>query len=212
MSQVSSDRAQGGVRAVARMALEISCSTRPCVGQTDCGDRCGWWATSSRIVMAVADGLGQGSKAAYAAEVALACIGAGLERPFEEIFAICHSRLRGTGGVALAVAVVDRDSGLATMASVGNIRMVQLAGNGEIHLRNTRGVVGGDYDQLIPQTKTFSPGHVLALFSDGLDDFFALRKTLESASPFSRDQARLVLDCLAHVDDAAAVLIYRHVG
>ncbi|WP_301102701.1 hypothetical protein [Propionivibrio sp.] len=52
----------------------------------------------------------------------------------------------------------------------------------------------------------------MALFSDGLDDFFALRKTLESASPFSSDQARLVLDCWAHVDDAAAVLIYRHVG
>lgn len=213
MNQLSAVTAPGRGQAVAsRMPLEISCSTRPCLGQTESSDRCGWWATASHIFMAVADGLGSGPEAAYAAEVAIACIGAGLERPFEEIFTACSARLGRSRGVALAVAVVDLRSGQATFASIGNIRMALLAGNREYHLRNTKGIVGGDCDQLIPQTKILSPGEVIALFSDGLPDFFALRETLKSTSPFSRDPARLVLDLWAHVDDAAAVLIYRHVG
>ena len=89
----------------ARMDLGIGCSMRAGAGQSVCGDRCGWWISPERIVMAVSDGLGHG---VYASELAMACIGSGLDRPFEEIFAACDRRLRGTHGVALAVAVVDR--------------------------------------------------------------------------------------------------------
>lgn len=192
------------------MALEISCSTRSCAGQSDCGDRCGWWITSARIVMAVADGLGHGAEAAYAAEVAMACVGAGLERPFDEIFAACDARLRDTRGVALAVAVVDIDCGRMTMASVGNNRAVLLTANKDTHFARTSGIVGGGYDRLTPETMTLSPCDVLALFSDGVDEFFALRETLERAALSSTDQARTVLDRWARVGDDAAALIYRH--
>jgi hypothetical protein len=191
------------------MALEISCSTRPCAGESDCGDRCGWWVTPVRIVMAVADGLGHGPEAAHAAEVAMACIGAGLERPFDEIFAACDARLRDTRGVAMAVAVVNIDNGLMTIASVGNIRSVLLKTDKEYRLGGTRGIVGGGYGRLAPEERPLSRGDVLALFSDGLDEFPLLRETIDHTAPFSRDQASTVLTRWARPDDDAAVLIYR---
>lgn len=140
----------------------------------------------------------------------MACIGAGLERSFDEIFAACDARLRDIRGVALAVAVVDIGSGRVTMASVGNIRAVLLEANKDRHLGSTRGLVGGGYSRLTPETMTLSPGDVLALFSDGVDEFFALRETLERAALSSTDQARTVLDRWARVGDDAAVMIYRH--
>jgi hypothetical protein len=159
--------------------------------------------------MALADGLGHGPEAAHAAEVAMACIGAGLERPFDEIFAACDARLRDTRGVALAVAVVSTDSGLLTMASVGNIRSVLLKTGKEYRLGGTRGIVGGGYGRLVPEEKPLSRGDVLALFSDGLDEFSSLRESIDSTAPFSRDQASIVLNRWARPDDDAAVLIYR---
>ena len=192
------------------MALEISCSTRPYAGQSDCGDRCGWWTTPGRVVMAVADGLGHGANAAYAAEVAMASIGAGLERPFADIFAACDVRLRDTRGVALAVAVVALDSGQLTIASVGNIRTVLLTSVKDYRFGGSRGIVGGGYAQLTPIIRTLTGGDVLALFSDGVDEFAVLRETLTETAHIPKSQAAAVLTRWARLDDDAAVLIYRH--
>lgn len=160
--------------------------------------------------MAVADGLGHGAEAAYAAEVAMACIGAGLERPFDDIFAACNIRLRDTRGVALAVAVVTLDNGQLTIGSVGNIRTVLLTAGKDCRFGGSRGIVGGGYARLTPEVRTLSRGDVLALFSDGVDEFSALRETLKETAHLPKDQASAVLTRWARLDDDAAVLIYHH--
>lgn len=192
------------------MGLVLSCATRPRAGQSECGDRCGWWTTPVRIVMAVADGLGHGPEAALAADIAMACIGAGLERPFDVIFAACDSRLRDTRGVALVVAIVAIDTGQITVASVGNIRAVLLTSDKDYRFGGSRGIVGGGYARLTPEVRTLASGDVLALFSDGVDEFSALRETLEATPPLANDQASAVLTRWSRLDDDAAVLIYRH--
>ncbi|MEF8700502.1 MAG: SpoIIE family protein phosphatase [Candidatus Accumulibacter sp. UW20] len=191
---------------------QISCATRPLAGQLECGDRCGWWHSAERLVMAVADGLGHGPQAAYAAEAAIACIAARVERSFDEIFADCDARLRDTRGVALAVAVVEFATDRLLMASVGNIRAVLLDARRERHLGSARGIVGGGYARLTPEIHTLEPGDVLALYSDGLDEFFALRQTLEESAASPEGSASSVLDSWARGNDDAAVLIYRHPG
>lgn len=192
------------------MESAVSCAMRPCAGQIDCGDRCGWWTTPARIIMAVADGLGHGPEAAYAAEVAMACIGGGLDRPLEGFFSACDRRLRDTRGVALAVAVVAIDTGQITVASVGNIRSVLLKSDKVHRFGASRGIVGGGYVHLTPEVRPLASGDVLALFSDGVDEFSELRKTLQEAECLSRDQASAVLSRWSRPDDDAAVLIYRH--
>ena len=189
---------------------EISCATRPMTGQFECGDRCGWWNSAERLVMAVADGLGHGPQAADAAQAAIACIENRVERSFDEIFADCDARLRDTRGVALAVAVVEFATDRLMMAAVGNIRAVLLNAHRERHLGSARGIVGGGYARLVPEIHTLEPGNVLALYSDGLDEFFALRQTIEEGALSPGGSASSVLDLWARGNDDAAVLIYRH--
>lgn len=160
--------------------------------------------------MAVADGLGHGPEAAYAAEVAMACIGDGLDRPLEEFFAACNHRLRDTRGVALAVAVVAIYTGQITVATVGNIRAVLLKSDKDHRFGSSRGIVGGGYAHLTPEVRSLSGGDVLALFSDGVNELSELRETLDEAEGLSRDQASAVLTRWSRPDDDAAVLIYRH--
>jgi hypothetical protein len=160
--------------------------------------------------MAVADGRGPGPEAAYAADIAMACIGAGLERPFDEMFSACDARLRDTHGVALAVALVDIDKQYLTLASVGNVRAVLLKAEGDYPLGSTEGILGGGHYRLTTETRTLHSGDVLALFSDEADDPSALREALKRLAPPSRDHVCTVLDRWAHADDDAAALIYRH--
>jgi hypothetical protein len=176
----------------------------------DCAVRCGWWSTAGRIVMAVADGLGQGEAAAHAAELALASIGAAIERPFGELFAACEARLRDTGGVALAVAVVELDGRCLSMATVGNVRALLWSANAAYRLDQTQGVIGGGFACLSVATRTLLPGDVLALFSAGIDESPALRESLERSSPASSNQVLQLLDRCARRDRDAALLIYRH--
>ena len=188
----------------------IGSSMRSRDATSECGDRCGWWATSERIVMAVVDSLGRGPDEAYAVNLAMACIGGGLERSFAEIFTACDARLRNTRGVALAVAMIDLASGALTMASVGNVRGVLLSANKEYRMGVTAGIAGGDHARLNPLIKKLSSGDVLMLCSDSVNVLSSLRETLASSAPYAREQALAVLHQWARADDDAAVLIYHH--
>jgi negative regulator of sigma-B (phosphoserine phosphatase) len=202
---------QDGLSASAKeMALNIGCSTRHSKGQMDSGDRCGWWVTSDRIVMAVAVGMGHGPKAAYAAEVSLACIGAGLERSLGDLFAACDARIHDTEGAALAIAIVDIQTGCLTISSVGNIQFGLLTAEREYRFGSTRGILGGSYSELAPESRILRPGDVLAIFTDGVEAFSELRGLLGKSAQSARDEARIVLDRWARPDNDAAVLIYRH--
>jgi serine phosphatase RsbU (regulator of sigma subunit) len=160
--------------------------------------------------MAVADGLGHGSEAAYAADVAMACIGGGLERSFADHFSACDARLRDTRGAALAIAVVDLMQATLTMASVGNIRAVLMRPGKNFRLGGTRGIVGGGYERLVPETEHLARGDVLALFSDGVDEFAPMVETLTDGALSPREKASIVVKRWARPDDDAAVLVYRH--
>jgi hypothetical protein len=139
----------------------------------------------------------------------MACIGARVEHSLEDIFASCNERLRDTRGVALALAFVDLARARVAVASVGNIRAVLLAADRDYHFGATRGIVGAGYSRLTAEEKTVCSGDVLALYSDGFDECFGLRETLER-TPVDSHQARTVVDRWARTNDDAAVLIYRH--
>jgi hypothetical protein len=171
-------------------------------------DRCGWWATSDRIVMAVADG--QGPEGAYAADVAIACVGAGLERHIQSTFAVCDARLRGTEGVALAVAVVGRRSGHLTVGSVGNIRIALLIADEEHHLNGNSGIVGLAHARVTLETRVLSSGDLFALFSDRAEQPFSLRTGFEGYAGFPDDPASKHMVRWARGGDECAALIYRH--
>lgn len=192
------------------MAVNVGWTTRPHPGESECGDCCGWWAASGRTVLALADGLGHGAAAAAAAESAMAAIAANLDRSCEDVFALCNESLSATRGAALAVAIVEPEAGRLVLGSVGNIRAQLLTATRDIRLGGARGIVGAGYANLAPETVALSRGDILVLFSDGLDEFAALRDMLERPGVPLQAQAQALLERWASPDDDAAVLVYRH--
>ncbi len=192
------------------MALIVDCATRPREGETVCGDVCGWWSLPDRFVLAVADGLGHGPEAAYAALAAMDCIEANLAVSCEEMFAECDKGLRNTRGAALAIAVVEPGLNRIIFGAVGNIRALLLRQPSDLRLGSVRGIVGAGYGRFVPEILTWLPGNVLVMFSDGIDEFFSIREYFcrEDLNPQKKAQA--VLDRWARRDDDAAVLIYQH--
>jgi len=191
-------------------SAHIGYATRPMVGESICGDRCGWWSSGERIVLAVADGLGHGPEAAYAAEAALACIADRLDGSCESFFADCDVQLRSTRGVALAVAIIELANGQLTIGTVGNIRALLLHDSRDLRLGGARGIVGAGFAKLAPETLVLAPGDVLTLFSDGLDEFPPLRAFFNESVSSASDQAQAILEREARSNDDAAVLVYRH--
>lgn len=188
----------------------ISCATLPKAGETDCGDQCRWWTTAHHLVLAVADGLGHGPEAAQASNLAMQCVAEGLNDALEDIFLRCDHQLRATRGVAMAVAVVHQGSGRVTLASVGNIRVVLTTATKDFRFGAARGIVGGGYACLTPEHFTLVPGNVLALFSDGLDEFTDLRSALGNPPDVSDSRTELLLGQWSQRKDDAALLLYRH--
>lgn len=140
---------------------------RPYPGEVESGDLCARWEDGSRVVLCLVDGLGHGPRARFAAEAAIASVGAHRELPIEAIFAACEEDLRITRGVAMALARVDLDARTLTWAAVGNIRG-RLVGRAPRSLACDPGIVGAGYARLAPESVPFSPGDLLLLFSDGL--------------------------------------------
>lgn len=192
------------------MSMDMFCATRPADGQSVCGVHCGSWETNERIVLAVADGLAPGAEAAFAAEAALTCIGAGLGRSLEQMFAECNARLQDTSGAALALAIIDKATRRISLASVGGLHIVLMTSRWDCRMRGTRGIIGAGYEALRPETKSVSDGDVLAIFSDGLGEFLSLRRVLKGGRRSPSDEALSALNRnTGHADDVG-VLIYRH--
>ena len=192
------------------MDLTIGFATRPLAGEAVCGDRCSWWVSDNRLVLAAVDGLGHGKDAAHAADLAIDCIESCLDEDCGEIFFKCDTRLRDTRGAALAVSIIEPSKGRMTVGTVGNIRVLLLRGSQNRRLDGGRGIVGAGYKNFLPQTLNLAAGDILTMFSDGLDEFPALRETLTDPTITVNEQAQAILDRWARDDDDASVLIYRH--
>lgn len=192
------------------MAIEVGSLTQPIAGQTECGDRCGWWLDKSRLVLAVADGLGHGPEAAKTADAAYDCISRHQHTSCEELFEHCDNKLQNTRGSALAIATIDLENHSMRIASVGNIRCMLMKGQGNYRLGGARGIVGAGYEYLMPETVTLSVGDLLVMYTDGLDEFADLRAHYEHHDADLEQQAQAILERWQSGRDDAGVLIYRH--
>jgi hypothetical protein len=193
------------------MSLDIFCCTRPAEGQSVCSVHWRSWETNEHIVMAVANGLAPGAaEAAFAAEAALACVASGLERSLEQMFAECDARLRDTGGVALALAIIDKVNRRISLASVGGLRIAFLTSKWDCRMGGTRGIIGAGYEALRPETMTVSAGDVLAIFSKSLGECLTLRQVRKEARRSTREEALTAMNHATCRDEDVGVLIYRH--
>ncbi|NEX16489.1 MAG: serine/threonine protein phosphatase [Halochromatium sp.] len=182
---------------------------RPMPGESLSGDQHGCWCGTSRLRLAVADGLGHGVDAHRAASAAIHYLSLAERQPLPQLFSGCDQALLGTRGVALGVVDIDAAQGHLLHACVGNIRCLLLQPNRVQRLSGARGIVGAGFSGLRPEVFPFAPGDWLVMFSDGIREDAGFADRLRSADP-SDALAEELLARWANDHDDASLVLYRH--
>lgn len=193
------------------MTLRIGLAHAPAPGNIDCGDLELVQFHEQGALIAAIDGIGHGTMAAWAADLARQAIEREPELPLIARLQKCHRQLRGTRGVVLSAALIDQRSGLMHWVGVGNVRgvLVRPAGVGaprkeELLLRP--GVVGADLPPLKVTTTPIGRRDVVILATDGIRSEFA-DHPVAFGSP--HNTAREILARYRVPGDDALVLVAR---
>jgi phosphoserine phosphatase RsbX len=193
--------------------VEWSVAARPMAGEQQSGDAALVLAAGREALVAAIDGVGHGSAAERAAEVAVNALRAG---PWSDVVALvesCHAALRPTRGAAVGLAVF-RDDGTARWLGVGNVAGYVVPGgqpspSGGRWLMSQSGVVGDELPTLSPATLPLRRGDVLVLATDGIDSAFADDLV---ATGSCEEIAGRVLNTYARTSDDALVVAARYLG
>jgi negative regulator of sigma-B (phosphoserine phosphatase) len=187
------------------MAMTVGIASRSIDATDVCGDRAGWWSQNGLDIVAIADGLGHGQAAATAAAAAIGIVAAWPGADLLDLFRNMNKALRPTRGAAVGVAIVDWVAGQITYAAVGNTRAA-LFGDHTTYLTGYAGIVGVGYRRLNTVIVPFSPGDVLALWTDGLNEQIELTFADRSAPKLDETASRL-LDRFARGTDDRCVVV-----
>jgi phosphoserine phosphatase RsbX len=205
-----------GEPAVAERALVIewAVASRALAGQSVSGDLHAVVPTASGAVVAAVDGLGHGSEAAWAAQIAAETLTTWADEPVADIVLRCHEALRRTRGVAISIASFDAGQSTMTWIGIGNVdgallRAWPSAQPAREALLLRGGVVGYSLPQRRTATLPVAPGDTLILATDGVASRF--RHGLMPASPV-QDLATDILVRHGRDLDDALVLVVRYIG
>jgi anti-sigma regulatory factor (Ser/Thr protein kinase) len=158
------------------------------------------------VLVALADGLGHGPRAAEAARAFLASVERHAELPLAELFSQAHRELLRTRGVVAAVARIDQECGSVEVGGIGNIAAVVLRGGGghSAHAMMVPGVLGSAYRSVRPQALPMDTGDSVIMHSDGVRsrfDFGVIRSMTAQAG-----SEHVVMAAAKPTDDAACVV------
>ncbi|MFQ5638234.1 MAG: SpoIIE family protein phosphatase [bacterium] len=173
-----------------------------------CGDDCAHWQFDDKTTLCVVDGLGHGQYAEKAARAAVDYISRHLSAPLPEILAGCDSALRKTRGAVLGLAVIDEKTGRLTYAGIGNTR-ARVVGAETIRLSSSYGIIGAGYKALSPVSLALTPGDLLILSTDGVQEMIDMSRYEQALRADVRDLADKIMLDWRHGRDDAAVLVYK---
>lgn len=144
-------------------------------GDPACGDVWHLAFDGPRISALVIDGLGHGEeaeRAARAGEKAFA------QSPFASPLLLLediHSAMTGTRGGALAIAQFDGEANALRFVGIGNIGACLIAPDKSRGMASHPGIVGGQYRKAQPFDYAHVNGHLLIMYSDGLQSRWNLQ-------------------------------------
>lgn len=150
-------------------------ASRPHMGESVSGDQCAVVPIPGGVLIVVVDGLGHGQQAADAANAAIDTVKQYSELPVEDIMLQCHSRIRGTRGVAMTIARVSYAKKSIHWCGVGNVECLLLSMSSRAReaapLRG--GIVGYQLPALRSSIVSFVYGDTLLFATDGMRPEFA---------------------------------------
>jgi anti-sigma regulatory factor (Ser/Thr protein kinase) len=149
-------------------AQRLGAWSRPRPNETDNGDAYFIGPRGERTLYAVVDGLGHGSGARAASDVALGALGEWRGEPLEQVFRVAHDALRATRGAVMSVVVIDRAEQSFQFAGVGNVAVRVFNAPERIAAISTNGTLGARLGQIRVWTHAWAEGATCVMASDGL--------------------------------------------
>jgi len=166
-----------GMAASNDKVLEYAVAAKPLRGELESGDLYAVISRPRGLLVAVADGLGHGYEAAFAAKLAVITMTAQAHLPLLDLVKCCHEALLRTRGVALSIASLESEEDSMTWISIGNVAglLVRVNDVGNLdreHIVMRNGVVGHRLPPLRTTTLGLRRGDVLVFATDGIREGF----------------------------------------
>jgi serine/threonine protein phosphatase PrpC len=153
--------------------IDWGAASRALPGETETGDAYLVQPFDGGVLVAVADGLGNGREAAEAAGIAMGLLRDQAGKDLVRLVRLCHERLHGTRGVVMSLACFDAGEPTMTWLGVGNVEGHLLRADpsakpprDSIMLRG--GVLGFRAPEVRASRRAVSAGDLVILATDGI--------------------------------------------
>lgn len=180
-------------------------------GSHYCGDSYFIADTEDYFLCVVADGLGSGEYAMYAAVAVKEAAERFQNQEVEEIMAQCNNALKSTRGAAVSVLKIYKKKLQFIYSGVGNIRFYLYSPDGNLtYPIPVNGFLSGKPQSFKTGTFSYQPGSHFLIHTDGISisgikNIFSRSRSLSDISsymqmsiPPSNDDATYVLGCVGH--------------
>ena len=164
--------------------------TDPAPQEKICGDQYLIKKGPDNILIAVADGLGHGEKAASAAKKAMNIIENSTIDSLKDLMLTCHEALKNTRGVVLTLIKIEENYKISYL-SVGNIMFLHWQRNPALQsefLNSFGGIVGNNLPKLLPSQFICHPDDTLIIATDGI------QKQILEIKPFYYASLKMLSD------------------
>jgi len=187
------------------LVLDVVTRCRPMPGEVECGDRAVSWEDGAVLLIAVIDGLGHGPKAALAAAAAVETIEEHRALELGALFAACDAALRATRGAVMTIVRIDRATGRAWHAAIGNVE-ARIVGSGDVPMIPTPGVLGARARAVRVRPFEWCAGSTLVVHTDGISSRISLDRMQGRAAEAIADEL-LTVHAKEHDDAGCAIVV-----
>jgi anti-sigma regulatory factor (Ser/Thr protein kinase) len=182
---------------------------RPHPGERVCGDAYFMRTRDGRTLLAVVDGLGHGSGAKEAADVALDSLGEWAGEPLDQVLLTVHDALRATRGAVMGAAVIDCRNERFHYAGVGNVAVRVFGAPEQINPISTNGTLGARLGTVRVWSYPWVEGATIVMASDGLSASWEINSYPELLNRSPQLLAGILMRDYGRNADDATVLVAR---
>ena len=193
-----------------QIPVEFGAATRTLPGQNESGDKYIVQPYEGGVLIGVVDGLGHGSEAALAADLAVKTLQDHAGEPVIALLKTCDAELRGTRGAVMCLAAVNSIDDRITWIGVGNVEAVLLRSDRRSnppreHVLLRGGVVGYNLPALQASSTPIAKGDLLIFTTDGIHGGIAGDYNENDSAQQIAD--RICTKYLKGTDDALALVV-----
>ncbi|MCX6277116.1 MAG: SpoIIE family protein phosphatase [Bacteroidetes bacterium] len=160
-------------------------------------------------VASVIDGLGHGSEAHLASQLARGQIILKSEQPVGVLMQHVHNALQGTRGSTIGLLRIDNENKKISFSGIGNIEGFLFTPEGKKNFLSFGGIMGHNMRTPRIFDFDFNPGDIICMFSDGITSRWKFDEIDWTEN--SQKIAENILTQFSRPNDDATVLIIRYV-